>query len=51
MISEAVRERSGASATLARPSAAEKIANLARRAATDAEAVEAVRKALEDMLG
>jgi sulfate adenylyltransferase large subunit len=47
MIVEAVRERS----TLAsRPSAAERLARVARAASTDAEAVEAVRVALEDLL-
>jgi bifunctional enzyme CysN/CysC len=34
-----------------RPTAAERIARLARGAATDAEAAEAVRKALEELLG
>ena len=48
MIAEAVRDRAGASA--ARPSAAEKLARLARTAGSDAEAVEAVRKALDDLL-
>ena len=47
MIASAVHERS---ATLARPSAAERLAQIARGAATDAEAVEAVRRALEDIL-
>jgi bifunctional enzyme CysN/CysC len=48
MIAEAVRERSGAGA--ARPSAAERLARVARSASTDADAVEAVRKALEELL-
>jgi len=48
MITEAVRDR--ATATAARPTAAEKLARLARGAASDAEAIEAVRKALEDLL-
>jgi sulfate adenylyltransferase subunit 1 (EFTu-like GTPase family) len=48
MISEVVRERAGASA--ARPSAAERLARIARSAGTDAEAVEAVRRTLDDLL-
>ena len=36
--------------TAAKPSAAERLARLARAAATDADAVEAVRRALEDIL-
>ena len=48
MIAESVRERSGDGA--ARPSAAERLARLARGAASDAEATEAVRKALEELL-
>jgi sulfate adenylyltransferase subunit 1 (EFTu-like GTPase family) len=36
--------------TAAKPSAAERLARLARTAATDADAVEAVRRALEDIL-
>ncbi len=48
MIAEAVRERSGAGAT--RPSAAERLARVARSAASDAEAIEAVRRALEELL-
>ena len=48
MIAEAIRERSGAAA--ARPSAAERLARVARSAANDAEATEAVRKALEELL-
>jgi sulfate adenylyltransferase large subunit len=48
MIAEAVRDRATMSA--ARPTAAEKLARLARHAPSDADAVEAVRKALEDLL-
>jgi sulfate adenylyltransferase large subunit len=48
MIAEAIRDR--ATATAARPSAAEKLARLARGAGSDADAIEAVRKALEEML-
>ncbi|HUR33746.1 MAG TPA: GTP-binding protein [Vicinamibacterales bacterium] len=48
MIAEVLRENSGGAA--GRPSAAERLARVARGAATDAEAVEAVRKALEDLL-
>jgi sulfate adenylyltransferase subunit 1 (EFTu-like GTPase family) len=48
MIAEGVRERSGAAA--AKPSAAERLARVARTATSDAEAVEAVRKALEELL-
>ena len=47
MIAEAVRERAHAGA---RPSAAERLARLARTASTDAEAIDAVRKALEELL-
>jgi sulfate adenylyltransferase large subunit len=47
MIAEAVRERT---TTSARPTAAEKLARLARQARSDAEAIEAVRKALDDLL-
>ncbi len=47
MISNAVHERG---ATLARPSAAERLAQIARGAPTDAAAVEAVRLALEEIL-
>jgi len=47
MISDAVRERATA---VGRPSAAEKLAKLARGAANDADAIEAVRKALEELL-
>jgi sulfate adenylyltransferase subunit 1 len=48
MIAEGLRER--ASIEAARPHAAERLARLARAAATDADAVEAVRKALEELL-
>jgi sulfate adenylyltransferase subunit 1 len=48
MITSVVQE-SGA-VTLAKPSAAERLAQIARGAATEAEAVEAVRRALEDIL-
>ena len=47
MITTPVHEHSTSSA---RPSAAERLAKLARAAATDADAVEAVRLALEDIL-
>ncbi len=47
MITESTVERS---AVRAEPSAAERIARLARSAATEAEAAELVRKALEDLL-
>ena len=47
MITNAIQERGAA---LARPSAAERLATIARGAATDAEAVEAVKRALEDIL-
>jgi sulfate adenylyltransferase large subunit len=47
MILNPVRQRAAASA---RPSAAERLARLAREAATDAEATEAVRRALEEIL-
>jgi len=47
MIAEVERDRS---AVATRPSAAERLARLARTAPTDAEAVEAVRKALEELL-
>jgi sulfate adenylyltransferase large subunit len=47
MITAAVHEHATAAT---RPSAAERLARLARGAATDAEAVEAVRLALEDIL-
>jgi sulfate adenylyltransferase large subunit len=47
MIVEAVRDRASASA--ARPSAAEKLARLARSAPSDAEAVDAIRRALDDL--
>jgi sulfate adenylyltransferase subunit 1 len=48
MIAEAVRSRGDAVA--ARPSAAERLARIARQAPTDADAVDAVRKALEELL-
>jgi sulfate adenylyltransferase subunit 1 (EFTu-like GTPase family) len=48
MITSAARHEGAA--MLARPSAAQRLAQLARGAATDAEAVEAVRLALEDIL-
>jgi len=47
MITSPVHERS---ANVARPSAAERLAHIARAAATEADAVEAVRLALEDIL-
>jgi len=47
MITEAVHQHHGGAA---RPSAAERLARLARGAASDAEAVDAVRKALEELL-
>jgi sulfate adenylyltransferase subunit 1 len=47
MISDAVRERAS---TIARMSAAERLARLAREASGEAEAIEAVRKALEELL-
>jgi sulfate adenylyltransferase subunit 1 len=46
MIGDAIRERSA----IGRPSAAERIARLARAAASDADATEAVRQALEELL-
>ena len=48
MIAEVLRERSGGGA--GRPSAAERLARVARSASTEAEAVDAVRKALEELL-
>jgi sulfate adenylyltransferase large subunit len=48
MITAAVHDH--ATATSARPSAAERLARVARAAATDADAVEAVRLALEEIL-
>ncbi|HET9833804.1 MAG TPA: GTP-binding protein [Vicinamibacterales bacterium] len=48
MITAAVHEH--ATAVSARPSAAERLARIARGAATDADAVEAVRLALEEIL-
>ena len=47
MISEGVRDRAS---MIARPSAAERLARLAREASDEASAIEAVRKALEDLL-
>jgi sulfate adenylyltransferase subunit 1 (EFTu-like GTPase family) len=47
MIAEAVRDRAGSPG---KPSAAERLVRLARGAGTEAEAVEAVKKALEDLL-
>jgi sulfate adenylyltransferase large subunit len=47
MIIEAVR---GRTSSVGRPSAAERLARLARTAPNDAEAVEAVRQALEELL-
>jgi bifunctional enzyme CysN/CysC len=47
MISDPIRERSHIAA---KPSAAERLARIARAAPSDADAVEAVRKALEDLL-
>jgi sulfate adenylyltransferase large subunit len=47
MITQAVRQRATHGA---RPSAAERLARLAREAATDTDAVEAVRRALEEIL-
>jgi len=47
MIIEAVRERTSG---VGRPSAAERLARLARDASNDGEAVEAVRRALEELL-
>ena len=48
MIAEVLRDSTSVSA--ARAGAAERLARLARGAASDAEAVEAVRKALEELL-
>ena len=48
MIAEVLRESAGGSG--ARPSAAARLARVARMAASDDEAVEAVRKALEEIL-
>jgi sulfate adenylyltransferase subunit 1 len=48
MITGAVQESN--TPALARPSAAERLVQIARGAATEAEAVEAVRRALEDIL-
>jgi len=47
MIGEMLRDREAA---VGRPSAAQRIAQLARGAGSDAEAIEAVRKALEELL-
>jgi len=47
MITAAVHEKS---ASVTRPSAAERLAHIARAAATEADAVEAIRRALEDIL-
>jgi len=49
MIAAALRDRNGAREAV-RPGAAERLAVLARRAASDHEAIEAVRQALEEML-
>jgi sulfate adenylyltransferase large subunit len=46
MIGDAIHERTA----MGRPSAAERLARLARNAPSDAEAIEAMRKALEDLL-
>ena len=48
ILAEAVRERSGAAA--AKPTAAERLARVARAAASESDAVDAVRKALEELL-
>jgi sulfate adenylyltransferase subunit 1 (EFTu-like GTPase family) len=50
MITDAVREAGDTVAHVAPLSFAERLAHLARRAASDEEAAEAVRKALEEML-
>jgi sulfate adenylyltransferase large subunit len=50
MIAEAVRDRAAAGAAAVRPSAAEKLARLARHAQSDEDAIEAVRKALDELL-
>ena len=47
MIAEPVGDR--AAATLERPSAAERLARVARAAASEAEAIEAVREALQEL--
>jgi sulfate adenylyltransferase subunit 1 (EFTu-like GTPase family) len=47
IITDAARERSPIAS---KPSAAERLARIARGAATEAEAIEGVRKALEDLL-
>ena len=46
MIGDAIHERSA----IGRPSAAERLARLARNAPSDADAIEAMRKALEELL-
>jgi sulfate adenylyltransferase subunit 1 (EFTu-like GTPase family) len=48
MIAEGVRERSGAGVT--KPTAAERLARVARGAANEADAIEAIRKTLEELL-
>jgi len=48
MIAEGIRDR--ASAAAAKPSAAERLARVARSAGSEQEAVEAIRKALEELL-
>jgi bifunctional enzyme CysN/CysC len=47
MIADSIR---GRSTKIAKPTAAERLARVARAAGSDAEAIEAVRKALEDLL-
>jgi sulfate adenylyltransferase subunit 1 len=47
MITDAIRERSP---IVTKPSAAERLARIARRAATEIEAIEGVKRALEDLL-
>jgi sulfate adenylyltransferase subunit 1 (EFTu-like GTPase family) len=47
MIAESIR---GHSTKMAKPTAAERLARVARAAGSDAEAIEAVRKALEELL-
>jgi sulfate adenylyltransferase subunit 1 (EFTu-like GTPase family) len=47
MISDPLRDRS---ARTSKPTAAERLARVARAAGTDAEAIEAVRKTLEELL-
>jgi sulfate adenylyltransferase large subunit len=48
MIVDAIRDRS--TAVTARPSAAEKLARLARSAPSEAEAIEAIRRALDELM-